>query len=180
MREIVDPVDGGHGGGGISVSRISLRRSDADAGRAEGDRVQRAPRRSRSAGHPAAHRRAAAAAARRRRRRRAARRRPCRLGAERLVGVVLASRGYPESSESGRPIRGIEDAEAIPGVAVYHAGTARCATVSWSPPAAACSPSSAAAATSPRRSRAPTPASLQISFDGMQYRRDIGRKRSEI
>ena len=48
-----------------------------------------------------------------------------RLGPERFTGVVLASRGYPEGSESGRPIAGIDAAEAIPGVAVYHAGTAQ-------------------------------------------------------
>ena len=39
----------------------------------------------------------------------------CRIGTERLVGVVLASRGYPESSESGQPIHGVDDAEAMPG-----------------------------------------------------------------
>ena len=49
----------------------------------------------------------------------------CPARPESFVGVVLASRGYPESSESGRPISGIDDAEAIPGVAVYHAGTAQ-------------------------------------------------------
>ena len=47
-----------------------------------------------------------------------------RAGRDRLVGVVLASRGYPESSESGQPITGIEAAERLPGVSVYHAGTA--------------------------------------------------------
>ena len=50
----------------------------------------------------------------------------CAIGPTRLAGVVLASRGYPESSESGRPIaRRSTRAEAMPGVAVYHAGTAR-------------------------------------------------------
>ncbi|MFG0299627.1 MAG: phosphoribosylamine--glycine ligase [Phycisphaerales bacterium JB047] len=39
------------------------------------------------------------------------------------VTVVLASKGYPESPETGGPITGIEDAEAIEGVTVYHAGT---------------------------------------------------------
>ena len=48
----------------------------------------------------------------------------CRIGTDRVVGVVIASRGYPESSESGQPITGIEQAERIPGVSVYHAGTA--------------------------------------------------------
>jgi len=40
------------------------------------------------------------------------------------VGVVLASRGYPASSESGVPIRGLDDAAAEEGVLVFHAGTA--------------------------------------------------------
>ena len=48
----------------------------------------------------------------------------CRLSAEKLVGVVLASKGYPDSSESGRPISGIASAERVPGVTVLHAGTA--------------------------------------------------------
>ena len=39
------------------------------------------------------------------------------------VSVVLASKGYPLSYEKGFPISGIEDAEALPGVHVYHAGT---------------------------------------------------------
>ena len=39
------------------------------------------------------------------------------------VSVVVASGGYPESYETGKPIDGIEDAEAIEGVAVFHAGT---------------------------------------------------------
>jgi phosphoribosylamine--glycine ligase len=39
------------------------------------------------------------------------------------VGVVLASRGYPASSESGVEIRGVEAAAAVPGVTVFHAAT---------------------------------------------------------
>ena len=52
-------------------------------------------------------------------------RRPAGSARDRLVGVVLASRGYPEASDSGRPIAGIDAAERVPGVSVYHAGTAR-------------------------------------------------------
>lgn len=40
------------------------------------------------------------------------------------VSVVLASAGYPGSYEKGKVIQGIEDAEAMEGVTVYHAGTA--------------------------------------------------------
>ena len=40
------------------------------------------------------------------------------------VSVVVASGGYPETYKKGLPIGGIEDAEAMDGVAVFHAGTA--------------------------------------------------------
>jgi len=40
------------------------------------------------------------------------------------VSVVVASGGYPGDYENGKPISGIEEASALPGVAVYHAGTA--------------------------------------------------------
>jgi phosphoribosylamine--glycine ligase len=39
------------------------------------------------------------------------------------LSVVLASAGYPGSYETGKEIFGIAEAEAIPGVTVYHAGT---------------------------------------------------------
>ena len=98
-----------------------------------------------------------------------------RRGRNAFTGVVLASRGYPESSESGQPIHGVDRAEAIKGVAVYHAGTAlkgerlvtaggRVLTVvgrgSDFPEAIA-------------RAYAGV---KEISFDGMQYRSDIGKK----
>jgi len=38
--------------------------------------------------------------------------------------VVLTSAGYPGAYEKGKVITGIEDAQAQPGVTVYHAGTA--------------------------------------------------------
>lgn len=39
------------------------------------------------------------------------------------VCVVMCSGGYPGSYETGKPITGIEDAEAMQGVTVFHAGT---------------------------------------------------------
>lgn len=39
------------------------------------------------------------------------------------VCVVMASEGYPEAYEKGKAITGIENAEAIEGVSVVHAGT---------------------------------------------------------
>ena len=40
------------------------------------------------------------------------------------VAVVLTSAGYPGSYENGKVITGVEDADALDGVTVYHAGTA--------------------------------------------------------
>jgi phosphoribosylamine---glycine ligase len=97
------------------------------------------------------------------------------IAGECIVSVVLASRGYPESAEADQVIRGIETAETMPGVAVYHGGTAkrnghlvtaggRVLTVTGRgadfPEAIACAYAGVA----------------QISFPGMQYRTDIGRK----
>jgi len=39
------------------------------------------------------------------------------------VCVVMASEGYPGPYEKGRPIRGLEEAGAVPDVKVFHAGT---------------------------------------------------------
>ena len=99
----------------------------------------------------------------------------CRLASDHLVGVVMASRGYPESSQSGCPIEGIADAEQIPGVAVFHAGTAvrdgRLVTAGGRVLTVVGNGSDFEEAI--RRAYAGVE---KISFDGMQYRRDIGRK----
>jgi len=99
----------------------------------------------------------------------------CRLGAERYVGVVLASRGYPESSESGRPIDGVEEAERVPGVSVYHAGTARRDGRLVTAGGRVLTVTARGANFTEAVARAYA-AVLMIAFDGMQYRRDIGRK----
>lgn len=41
------------------------------------------------------------------------------------VCVVMASEGYPGRYETGRPIRGLDEAARLPDVKVFHAGTAR-------------------------------------------------------
>ncbi|PYR61614.1 MAG: phosphoribosylamine--glycine ligase [Acidobacteria bacterium] len=99
----------------------------------------------------------------------------CRLGAERYVGVVLASRGYPESSESGRPIDGVEEAERVPGVSVYHASTARRDGRLVTAGGRVLTVTARGASFTEAVARAYAGV-LMISFDGMQYRRDIGRK----
>ncbi|MDO8561595.1 MAG: phosphoribosylamine--glycine ligase [bacterium] len=40
------------------------------------------------------------------------------------ANIVLASVGYPDAYKKGFPISGIEEAEKVPGVVVFHAGTA--------------------------------------------------------
>src|SRR6516162_6806429 len=96
----------------------------------------------------------------------------CTLSAERHVGVVLASRGYPGSAESGRPIQGIESAERL-DVTVLHGGTAivnrqlvtaggRVLTVVGH------GKTFSAAAAHAYEGVA------QVFFEGMQFRRDIG------
>jgi phosphoribosylamine---glycine ligase len=44
---------------------------------------------------------------------------------EAAVCVVMASGGYPGSYEKGKPITGIQEAETLEGVKVFHAGTSR-------------------------------------------------------
>jgi len=46
------------------------------------------------------------------------------LSAECAVGVVLASGGYPDASETGKPVSGVDQAARVPEVLVFHAGTA--------------------------------------------------------
>jgi phosphoribosylamine--glycine ligase len=47
-----------------------------------------------------------------------------RFTGEAAVCVVMASEGYPESPRTGDAIVGLDDASSLPGVSVYHAGTA--------------------------------------------------------
>src|SRR3954470_3447069 len=97
----------------------------------------------------------------------------CRLGHRKLVGVVLASRGYPESAESGCVIEGVEDAEAS-GVSVFHAGTAISAGHLVTAGGRVLTVVGRGDSYEEAIARAYAGVD-QISFDGMQYRRDIGR-----
>lgn len=47
-----------------------------------------------------------------------------RFAAEAAVCVVCASEGYPEKPRTGDPVAGLEEAGAVEGVTVFHAGTA--------------------------------------------------------
>jgi phosphoribosylamine--glycine ligase len=101
--------------------------------------------------------------------------RPARFRGEPHVGVVLAAGGYPDDPGSGTPIEGLEAAAAVDGALVFHAGTrrqgphivtagGRVLTVVGRGPSYRDAIDVAYRAAS------------HITFEGMQYRRDIGRK----
>lgn len=101
--------------------------------------------------------------------------RPARFRPDPHVGVVLASAGYPDAVETGTPITGIADAARVPGALVFHAGTrlhdgrlvtagGRVLTVVGR------------GATYREAIDVTYRAAACIRFDGMQFRRDIGRK----
>jgi phosphoribosylamine--glycine ligase len=96
---------------------------------------------------------------------------------EASVTVVLAARDYPEQGDSGTPIEGVEDAE--DDALVFHAGTAvhggqlvtnggRVLDVTALGP------------TVEEARAAAYAACARISFDGMQYRRDIAARTADI
>ena len=89
------------------------------------------------------------------------------------VTVVLASRGYPASSESGTSINGVAEAGRHRDVAVFHAGTAidggQLVTAGGRVLAV-----TARGADGEAAKAAAYEAAAQIAFDGMQLRADIG------
>ncbi len=92
--------------------------------------------------------------------------------------VVLASRGYPDSYETGKIIKGLENIHKFPGVVVFHAGTKRInneIVTSGGRVLNVCS----AGTTLSACMNSIYNAIESISFEGMFYRRDIGRKISE-
>jgi phosphoribosylamine---glycine ligase len=52
-------------------------------------------------------------------------RQACRWLEDAAICVVMASHGYPEEYERGKPITGLDRAAEVPGIAAFHAGTAR-------------------------------------------------------
>ena len=102
---------------------------------------------------------------------------PLKVSAEKHVGVVMASRGYPGDVQSGTPIDGL-DASFPDDVLVFHSGT-RSVEAGFSRPVTAggrvLTVVGRGATFETAIARAYDGVS-RISFDGMQYRRDIGRK----
>jgi phosphoribosylamine--glycine ligase len=94
------------------------------------------------------------------------------------VGVVLASGGYPASSQSGVEIRGVEAAQAEPGVTVFHAGTKLDGDRLVTAGGRVLTVVGRAAGYQEAMDAAYRAADL-IEFEGRQMRRDIGKKALE-
>jgi phosphoribosylamine--glycine ligase len=87
--------------------------------------------------------------------------------------VVLASGGYPQSYEKGKPIAGLKEASAIPGITIFHAGT-KFENGQYSTNGGRVLNVCASEKTLPQTMDKIYSAVSGISFEGMHYRRDIG------
>jgi len=90
--------------------------------------------------------------------------------------VVLAARGYPERPETGARIEGLEHAAAREHVQTFHAGTARTANGNWVTAGGRILGITSQGETLTRALNRCYEAVADIHWDGMQYRRDIGRQ----
>jgi phosphoribosylamine--glycine ligase len=91
------------------------------------------------------------------------------------VGVVLASAGYPGAVDTGVPIHGLDDASRVRGVTVLHAATAMKEDRLVTSGGRVLTVIGRGASYDEAIARAYEGVS-KISFDGMQYRKDIGQK----
>jgi phosphoribosylamine--glycine ligase len=89
--------------------------------------------------------------------------------------VVLAARGYPASPETGARIEGLERARDHQGVRIFHAGTARSAEGAWLTAGGRVLNVTASAQTLDEALARCYGAVGEIHWDGMHYRRDIGK-----
>jgi phosphoribosylamine--glycine ligase len=101
--------------------------------------------------------------------------RPVRFSRDKSVCVVLAAGGYPDAGESGQPITGLHAAGQVAGALVFHAGTSLRDGVLVSGSGRVLTVVGRGA-TYQHAIDVAYRALLPIQFDGMQYRRDIGRK----
>jgi phosphoribosylamine--glycine ligase len=91
------------------------------------------------------------------------------------VCVVMASGGYPGNYEKGKPIRGLDDAAKLPGVKVFHAGTAKIGNEIVTNGGRVLGVT--ALGKNLKTAQAAAYAAVEkIHFDGAQFRRDIAAK----
>jgi phosphoribosylamine--glycine ligase len=91
------------------------------------------------------------------------------------VGVVLASGGYPDAYETGKPIHGLDAAESMSDVHVFHSGTARRGSELITAGGRVLTVVGRGADYRQAIARA-YEAAGKISFDKMHYRKDIAAK----
>jgi phosphoribosylamine--glycine ligase len=89
--------------------------------------------------------------------------------------VVASSGGYPGSYKSGLPITGLSAADKVPGVEVFHAGTALKDGQMLTAGGRVLGVTAAADSLHEALARA-YQAMAEIQFEGMYYRRDIGHR----
>jgi phosphoribosylamine--glycine ligase len=98
-----------------------------------------------------------------------------RWSADYAACVILASGGYPIAYEKGKPIGGVADAEALPHVTVYHAGTRREGQALLTDGGRVLGVTATAPTLHAALERAYAGVE-QIHFEPMHYRTDIGAK----
>ncbi|KXK00308.1 MAG: phosphoribosylamine--glycine ligase [Acidobacteria bacterium OLB17] len=89
--------------------------------------------------------------------------------------VILASEGYPGKPRTGDVINGLQEAAAIPNVAIFHAGTARDQAGNFITSGGRVLGVTAAGADVSAALATAYEAVSKISWPGMQFRRDIGK-----
>lgn len=92
------------------------------------------------------------------------------------VGVVMASKGYPETSTKGCVISGISDVAAKENLIVFHSGTSKNEKNEWTTNGGRVLITVALANDLKSAAELATKNSDVIKFEGAQYRRDIARK----
>jgi phosphoribosylamine--glycine ligase len=88
------------------------------------------------------------------------------------VTVVLASSGYPDKYETGRPISGLDDAAKLQDVQIFHAGTKRADSQVKTAGGRVLAVTALGSTIEAARARAYDAVS-RIHFENCQYRRDI-------
>jgi phosphoribosylamine---glycine ligase len=96
---------------------------------------------------------------------------------ESSVCVVMAAKGYPDSYEKGKPISGLKDANSLPGVVVFHAGTKEQDEEVLTQGGRVLGVTAIGEDTATAISRA-YEAVKKIEWDGIHYRKDIGHRAS--
>jgi phosphoribosylamine--glycine ligase len=89
--------------------------------------------------------------------------------------VVASSAGYPGSYKTGFPISGLDAAAQVPGVQVFHSGSAQVGSNLVTAGGRVLGVTAAASTLEEALARA-YQAMAEIHFEGMYYRRDIGHR----